>query len=258
MSHMLMRVDFLNTESTHKYVGEMMSKIRQWMGTLTWNPLRLGGQLQSVPREKTPACRTGVDRLWSASVVLQSCRMGKKGVFVQHQIGSHSAISHMKASEWLSFNRHLHSGINAEGKEQNRESTANLDLSFSLLIHVSCITRSLVTHKQTRLRMPVGVKSIALWLTLLWCARLHFSLGLASSTAAHNPFFFWVTHAAWTHLQSSAEQRQYHTACHVALAESQTLSVVGIWQFCFRIIRDDKIALCHLLASVADQKLFND
>lgn len=51
MSHMLMRVDFLSTESTHKYVGEMMSKIRQWMGTLTWNPLRLGGQLQSVPRK---------------------------------------------------------------------------------------------------------------------------------------------------------------------------------------------------------------
>lgn len=127
-SHMLMRVDFLNIESTHKYVGEMMSKIRQWMGTLTWNPLRLGGQLQSVPWKKTPACWTGVDRLWSASVVLQSCRMGKKGVFVQHQIGSHSAISHMKASEWLSFNRHLHSGINAEGKEQNSESTPKLDL----------------------------------------------------------------------------------------------------------------------------------
>lgn len=66
---MLMSVDFLNIESTHKYVEEMMPKIRQWMGTLTWNPLRLGGQLQSVLWKKKTL---RAEQAWTDSEVRQS------------------------------------------------------------------------------------------------------------------------------------------------------------------------------------------
>lgn len=83
---------------------------------------------------KQHVCPTGVDRSWSTSIVLQGCRRGKKGRFVQRQIVLHSSRNHVKASEWLSFNRHLHTvELTQQKKEEHQRTDSTQKLNLFVL-----------------------------------------------------------------------------------------------------------------------------
>lgn len=132
---------------------------------------------------KRHACPTGAGRSWSTSVVLQGCCRGQKGRFVQHQIVLHSSRNHMKASEWLSFNRHLHTVNTAEeGTSAHWLNTEAQSLWYFLLILISSWP-----SRDSWTNMIVDVSGG--WKTIVWRARLHCVLGFEPSSAAHIPLY---------------------------------------------------------------------
>lgn len=135
---------------------------------------------------KRHAWRTGAVRSWRTSILLQGCCGGKKGRFVQRQIVLHSSRSHMKASEWLSFNRHLHSVNTAEGGGTSAHwlNTGAESVLYCLLFFF--LLCPLVTHEQTWIWTSVVVGRIAFLCDARGCIAF---LVFAPSSAAYIPLY---------------------------------------------------------------------
>lgn len=123
---------------THKCDGDMMSKIKRWRLRTDISPLRRSGQLK-VCHDNPCVCRVGIGRLRSASVALQSCREGKKGLFVRRHNFPFSQKSHWKIrvtqlGKTLSFSHQSTRGRKNRALSQHRSWIFYI-LAFSWLLN---------------------------------------------------------------------------------------------------------------------------